>query len=144
MTRFLMSLDDAVQLVEHAFEHARPGDLFIRKAPASSVGDLARAVAQAMNREPDIQVIGTRHGEKLYETLASREELVRSEDQGDYYRVAVDARDLNYGEYYDEGDPRESELGDYHSHNTDRLGVDQVVELLHGLPDFRKLVGTGP
>ena len=144
MTRFLMSLDDAVQLVEHAFEHARPGDLFIRKAPASTVGDLARAVAQAMERDPELEVIGTRHGEKLYETLATREELARSEDQGDYYRVAVDARDLNYGEYYDEGDPHEAKIDDYHSHNTDRLGVDQVVELLNGLPDFRKLVGTGP
>jgi UDP-N-acetylglucosamine 4,6-dehydratase len=142
MTRFLMSLDDAVQLVEHAFEHARPGDLFIRKAPASTVGDLARAVARAMDREAEFEVIGTRHGEKLYETLATREELFRSEDQGDYYRVAVDARDLNYGEYYDEGDIRESEVGDYHSHNTDRLDVEQVVELLHGLPDFQKLLGS--
>ena len=104
MTRFLMSLDDAVLLVEHAFEHARPGDLFIRKAPASTVGDLARAVGKAMGVEPDIKVIGTRHGEKLYETLATREELARAEDQGDYFRVAVDARDLNYSEYFDEGD----------------------------------------
>jgi UDP-N-acetylglucosamine 4,6-dehydratase len=143
MTRFLMSLGDAVRLVEHAFEHARPGDLFIRKAPASTVEDLARAVASVVGVDPDIQVIGTRHGEKLYETLATREELVRSEDQGDYYRVAVDARDLNYGEYFDEGDPRESEIEDYHSHNTERLDVHQVVELLEGLPDFRNLVGTG-
>ncbi|MCD4523759.1 polysaccharide biosynthesis protein [Nocardioides sp. cx-173] len=143
MTRFLMSLDDAVHLVEHAFEHARPGDLFIRKAPASTVGDLARAVGEAMGCEPKLTVIGTRHGEKLYETLATREELARSEDQGDYFRVAVDARDLNYGEYFDEGDPRESELDDYHSHNTERLDVPEVVELLQGLPDFRRLVGTG-
>lgn len=142
MTRFLMSLDDAVQLVEHAFEHARPGDLFIRKAPASTVGDLAQAVARAMDREAEFEVIGTRHGEKLYETLATREELFRSEDQGDYYRVAVDARDLNYGEYYDEGDIRESRVGDYHSHNTDRLGVEQVVEMLRRLPDFQELVGS--
>lgn len=143
MTRFLMSLDDAVLLVEHAFLHARPGDLFIRKAPASTVSDLAQAVAQALGVNTDIQVIGTRHGEKLYETLATREELARSEDQGDYYRVSVDARDLNYGEYFDEGDVRESEIDDYHSHNTERLGVAQVVDLLQGLPDFRKLVGTG-
>jgi UDP-N-acetylglucosamine 4,6-dehydratase len=143
MTRFLMSLGDAVHLVEHAFEHARPGDLFIRKAPASTVQDLARAVASAVGVDPDVHVIGTRHGEKLYETLATREELARSEDQGDYYRVAVDARDLNYGEYFDEGDLRESEIDDYHSHNTERLDVQQVVELLKGLPDFRKLVGTG-
>jgi UDP-N-acetylglucosamine 4,6-dehydratase len=143
MTRFLMSLGDAVHLVEHAFEHARPGDLFIRKAPASTVEDLARAVAAVVGVDPDIQVIGTRHGEKLYETLATREELVRSEDQGDYFRVAVDARELDYGAYFDEGDLRESEVDDYHSHNTERLGVDQVVELLQGLPDFRKLTRPG-
>lgn len=142
MTRFLMSLEDAVLLVEHAFEHARPGDLFIRKAPASTVGDLARAVASAMGREADLQVIGTRHGEKLYETLATREELARAEDQGDYFRVAVDARDLNYGEYFDEGDVAESEIDDYHSHNTERLDVAGVVHLLEGLPQFRALVAA--
>ena len=104
MTRFLMSLDEAVLLVEHAFEHARPGDLFVRKAPASTVEVLATAVAQCLGVEPQIEVIGTRHGEKLYETLATREELVRADDQGDYFRVPVDARDLNYGAYFDEGD----------------------------------------
>lgn len=143
MTRFLMSLDDAVLLVEHAFLHARPGDLFIRKAPASTIRDLARAVAQAMGQEADIEVIGTRHGEKLYETLATREELSRSEDQGDYYRVSVDARDLNYSQYFEEGDVKESVLDDYHSHNTERLDVDRVVALLEDLPDFQKLVGAG-
>jgi UDP-N-acetylglucosamine 4,6-dehydratase/5-epimerase len=143
MTRFLMSLGDAVHLVEHAFEHARPGDLFIRKAPASTVEDLAVAVSSLLGVDGKLQVIGTRHGEKLYETLATREELARSEDQGDYYRVAVDARDLNYGEYFDEGDLRESEMDDYHSHNTERLGVGQVEDLLRSLPEFRKLVGTG-
>jgi len=142
MTRFLMSLEDAVLLVEHAFEHARPGDLFIRKAPASTVGDLARGVAAAMGVEPEIKVIGTRHGEKLYETLATREELARSQDQGEYFRVAVDARDLNYGEYFDEGDERESEIDDYHSHNTERLDVDAVVNVLEGLPQFRALVAA--
>lgn len=140
MTRFLMSLDEAVLLVEHAFEHARPGDLFIRKAPACTVETLATAVAQALGREPEIQVIGTRHGEKLYETLATREELFRAEDQGGYFRVAVDARDLNYGQYFDEGDPREAAVDDYHSHNTQRLGVDEVVELLLALPAFRRLL----
>lgn len=142
MTRFLMSLEDAVLLVEHAFEHARPGDLFIRKAPASTVGDLARGVAAAIGVEPEIKVIGTRHGEKLYETLATREELARSEDQGDYYRVAVDARDLNYGEYFDEGDPREAEIDDYHSHNTERLDADGVLRVLKELPQFRALVAA--
>ncbi len=139
MTRFLMSLDDAVALVEHAFAHARPGDLYVRKAPASTVGDLATAVALAMGREAEQKVIGTRHGEKLYETLATREELTRAEDQGDYYRVAVDARDLNYAEYFEEGDVAEAQVDDYHSHNTERLGVPQVVDLLRSLPAFRAL-----
>jgi UDP-glucose 4-epimerase len=141
MTRFLMSLDDAVLLVEHAFAQARPGDLFVRKAPASTVGDLATAVAIAMGREAEQKVIGTRHGEKLYETLATREELTRAEDQGDYYRVAVDARDLNYSEYFDEGDLGETLVDDYHSHNTERLDVGQVVDLLRSLPAFEALVG---
>ena len=105
MTRFLMSLDEAVLLVEHAFAHARPGDLFIRKAPACTVGVLARAVSTLLDAELEIDVIGTRHGEKLYETLATREELARAEDQDDYFRVAVDARDLNYGHYFEQGDP---------------------------------------
>lgn len=138
MTRFLMSLDDAVGLVEYAFTRARPGDLYVRKAPASTVGDLATAVATAMGREPELTVIGTRHGEKLYETLATREELSRAEDQGDYYRVAVDARDLNYSEYFDKGELVATE-DDYHSHNTERLGVSQVVDLLQSLPAFRAL-----
>jgi UDP-N-acetylglucosamine 4,6-dehydratase len=139
MTRFLMSLDDAVGLVDYAFTRARPGDLYVRKAPACTVGDLATAVATAMGREPDLQVIGTRHGEKLYETLATREELTRAEDQGDYFRVAVDARDLNYAEYFDEGDVAETEADDYHSHNTERLDVAQVVDLLRSLPAFQAL-----
>ncbi len=143
MTRFLMSLDDAVSLVEHAFDHAQPGDLFVRKAPASTVGDLATAVARAMDTEPDVRVIGTRHGEKLFETLATREELRRAEDQGDFYRVSVDARDLNYGEYFDEGDAGETATDDYHSHNTERLDVDQVVDLLHSQPGFRALLAAG-
>lgn len=140
MTRFLMSLDDAVQLVDHAFEHAEPGDLFIRKAVASTVGVLARAVAKSLDIEPEVQVIGTRHGEKLYETLATREELARAEDQGEYYRVSVDARELNYGQYFDEGEEAESLVDDYHSHNTERLDVDGVLDLLMGLPAFRHLI----
>jgi UDP-N-acetylglucosamine 4,6-dehydratase len=140
MTRFLMSLDEAVLLVEHAFVHARPGDLFIRKAPASTIADLARGVALAMGVHPTIRVIGTRHGEKLYETLATREELARSEDQGDYFKVAVDARDLNYETYFDEGDPRESALDDYHSHNTERLDAEGVADLLTCIPAFQRLI----
>ena len=141
MTRFLMSLDEAVLLVEHAFEHARPGDLFIRKAPASTIEDLALAVGRALGVEPEVKVIGTRHGEKLYETLATREELTRAEDQGDYFRVSVDARNLNYGEYFDEGD-RVTADEDYHSHNTEptRCGPGRWT-CSTGLPDFGRLVG---
>lgn len=140
MTRFLMSLEEAVLLVEHAFAHAEPGDLFIRKAPASTIEDLALAVGKAMGVEPELKVIGTRHGEKLYETLATREELARATDQGEYYRVSVDGRDLNYGGYFDEGDRRESELDDYHSHNTEQLDVDGVVDRLRGLPSFGAMI----
>lgn len=140
MTRFLMSLTDAVLLVEHAFNHARPGDLFIRKAPACTVETLARGVAEALGLEPQIKVIGTRHGEKLYETLATREELTRADDQGEYFRVGVDARDLNYGEYFEEGEARAAD-DDYHSHNTERLDVEQVVGVLRGLPAFMTLAG---
>jgi len=142
MTRFLMSLDEAVLLVEHAFDSARAGDLFVRKAPASTVEVLATAVARCLGIEPRIDVIGTRHGEKVFETLATREELVRAVDQGEYYRVPLDARGLNYGAYFDEGDVVESITDDYHSHNTERLDVDQVVALLEALPDFKKLVGA--
>lgn len=140
MTRFLMSLDEAVLLVEHAFDHARPGDLFIRKAPACTVQVLAEAVAGLLGVEPRIDVIGTRHGEKLYETLATRDELSRADDQGDFYRVGIDARGLNYGEYFDEGDVAKLGSDDYHSHNTERLDVDQVTALLAGLPDFVRLL----
>ena len=140
MTRFLMSLDEAVMLVEHAFAHARPGDLFIRKAPACTVEVLAQAVCTILDVEPELRVIGTRHGEKLYETLATREELARSEDQGDYFRVAVDARDLNYGEYFDEGEVEVAEVDDYHSHNTERLDEPAVVDLLRRLPAMQRLL----
>lgn len=140
MTRFLMSLEEAVLLVEHAFAHAQPGDLFIRKAPASTVHDLAVAVAELVGCDPEIRVIGTRHGEKLYETLATREELHRAEDQGDYFRVPVDSRDLNYGNYFDAGEGTAVE-DDYHSHNTTRLDVEGVKALLDALPQWQTLVG---
>jgi len=141
MTRFLMSLDEAVHLVEHAFEHALPGDLFVRKAPASTVRDLALAVAELLGVEAKIDVIGTRHGEKLYETLATREELTRAKDEGAYFRVPVDARDLNYSQYFDEGDAIESKVEDYHSHNTERLDVDAVRGLLLQQPYMRDALG---
>ena len=137
MTRFLMSLDEAVLLVEHAFSTARPGDLFIRKAPACTIGVLAESVAMLFGVVPDIRVIGTRHGEKLYETLGSREELVRAQDQGDYYRVPVDSRDLNYQGYFDEGQPEENKAEDYTSHNTQRLDIEEVCELLLTLDPVR-------
>jgi UDP-glucose 4-epimerase len=141
MTRFLMSLDEAVLLVEHAFLHARPGDLFIRKAPASTISDLAHALIDLFESESKIDIIGTRHGEKLYETLATREELVRGFDQGDYFRVPVDARDLNYGDYYESGDEVENYVDDYHSHNTERLDVEGVKSLLLTLPYVRAQLG---
>ncbi len=142
MTRFLMSLDEAVLLVEHAFDHAQPGDLFIRKAPACTVEVLARAVARLLGVEPRVEVIGTRHGEKLYETLATREELARSQDQGEYFRVAVDARDLNYGEYFEEGNVEGSQVDDYHSHNTEQLGEHAVAELISAMPQWQRLLAT--
>ena len=142
MTRFLMSLDEAVLLVEHAFGNANPGDLFIQKAPACTVGVLADAVAHCLDVKPKVDIIGTRHGEKLYETLATREELARAQDQGAYYRVAVDGRDLNYGQFFDEGDVRETSLEDYHSHNTERLDVSGVVKVLEGLPEFQRLLAV--
>lgn len=138
MTRFLMSLDEAVALVEHAFSHARPGDLFVRKAPACTVGVLAEAVAGLLGVDPEYKVIGTRHGEKLYETLATREELARAHEEGDYFRVPIDARDLNYGAYFEQGDVLPGRLDDYHSHNTERLDVAAVKRLLLTLPEFRQ------
>lgn len=141
MTRFLMSLNESVSLVEYAFTKAVPGDLFVRKAPACTVGVLARAVANLLEvRVPEIRVIGTRHGEKLYETLLSREEMVRAEDHGDYYRVPLDARSLEYELFFDEGMPREAELEDYTSHNTHRLDVAAVQALLLTLPEMRGLL----
>lgn len=137
MTRFLMSLSESVALVEYAFAEARPGDLFVRKAPACTVDVLARALAAVLNvQEPDIQVIGTRHGEKLYETLLSREERVRAEDRGDYFRVPLDARSLEYELYFEEGIPGEAGVEDYTSHNTRRLEVEEVHDLLLALPEL--------
>lgn len=137
MTRFLLSLDDAVNLVEHAFACASPGDLFVRKAPACTVEVLATAVAELMGVEPRLEVIGTRHGEKLYEALASREELDRAKDEGAFYRIPVDARDLNYAPYVEEGERHRWADDDYHSHNTMRLGLDEVKRVLLGLAPFR-------
>ena len=127
MTRFLMNLDEAVDLVKFAFVHANPGDLFIQKADASTIGDLAKAVQQLFG-DTGTNIIGTRHGEKLYETLMTSEERLRSEDMGQYFRVAADNRDLNYDKYFVKGQVQETELESYTSHNTNLLDVDGVVK----------------
>lgn len=137
MTRFLMSLEDSVDLVLHAFEHAEQGDIFVQKAPASTVGDLAQALRELFGSDVPVRVIGTRHGEKLYESLLSREEMAKAIDMGRYYRVPSDDRDLNYNKYFVEGETRVSALEDYTSHNADRLDVRGVRELLLNL-DFIK------
>lgn len=130
MTRFLMSLEDSVDLVLHAFEHAQQGDLFIQKSPASTVGDLAQALKELFGDTNPIKIIGTRHGEKLYESLVSREEMAKAEDMGRYYRIPADNRDLNYKKYFVEGEQRINDLDDYTSHNTHLLDVVGVKELL--------------
>jgi UDP-glucose 4-epimerase len=137
MTRFMMSLADSVDLVEFAFAHAEQGDLFIRKAQACTVGDLARAVASLFQVEADIRVIGTRHAEKVSEALASREELARAQDMGSYFRIAADKRDLNYSVYFEEGDTTQTRYVDYDSHTVERLTVPEVEELLLSLPEVR-------
>ncbi|MGB0712419.1 MAG: polysaccharide biosynthesis protein [Gammaproteobacteria bacterium] len=145
MTRFLLSLDDATQLVLFAMENADQGDIFIRKAPACTVEDLAQALANLFGVSPDIRIIGMRHGEKIYETLASREDLSHAEDMGGYFRVRMDTRDLNYNKYFLEGDADEAELDDYHSHNTQRLSILEVEELLRGIPEVAsELEGWNP
>jgi UDP-glucose 4-epimerase len=130
MTRFLMSLEDSVDLVEYAFEHANQGDLFVQKAPASTVADLAQALKELFNSSVPINIIGTRHGEKLFESLISREEMAKAEDMGNYFRVPADNRDLNYAQYFTEGEERVASFEDYTSHNTERLNVTQIKELL--------------
>jgi UDP-glucose 4-epimerase len=140
MTRFLMSLTESVELVLYAFEHARPGDIFVQKAPASTVGDLAEALRQLLQRDNPVKVIGTRHGEKLYESLVSREEMARADDLGGYYRIPAESRDLNYDTYFVEGETQISKIDDYTSHNTHRLDVAQIKELLMTLPEVREVV----
>lgn len=130
MTRFLMSLEDSVDLVLHAFEHGQQGDIFIQKAPASTLADLAQALKELFKIDTSIKIIGTRHGEKLYESLVSREEMAKAEDMGRYFRIPADNRDLNYKKYFVEGEQKISELDDYTSHNTQRLDVEGVKKLL--------------
>jgi UDP-glucose 4-epimerase len=144
MTRFLMSLDDSVDLVLHAYGHGQQGDIFVQKAPAATIGDLVQALKELFSADNPIQIVGTRHGEKLYESLVSREEMARVEDMKQYYRIPADNRDLNYAMYFTEGEKEISTLDDYTSHNTERLSVAGVKQLLLKL-DFiqRHLRGEG-
>jgi len=137
MTRFLMSLEESVDLVLYAFTHGRQGDLFVQKAPASTVADLAEAIKQIFGIHSPVRVIGTRHGEKLYESLISREEMAKAEDMGGYYRIPADNRDLNYAQFFSEGEEKIAQFHDYTSHNTEQLNVEQIKRLLLRL-DFIK------
>ena len=138
MTRFMMTLEDAVDLVLFAFENASQGNLFVQKSPAATVGTLAKALIELYQSQSDIKVIGTRHGEKLYETLVNREDMIKAEDLGDYYRIPADNRDLNYEQYFSEGMPEMEHLKEYHSHNTTILDVEGMKKLLLKLPIIRK------
>ncbi|MCK0136983.1 polysaccharide biosynthesis protein [Arenibacter sp. S6351L] len=137
MTRFLMSLEDAVDLVLFAFQNGNQGDLFVNKAPASTIGDLAQAIKEIFNSDSEVKVIGTRHGEKLYETLCTREEMQKAEDMGEFYRIPADNRDLNYSRYFSEGETDTSTIEDYHSHNTEQLTNEALKNTLLNL-DFIK------
>lgn len=142
MTRFLMSLDDSVDLVLHAFKHGKQGDIFVQKSPAATIGDLVKALKAIFNRDNPIQIVGTRHGEKLYESLVSREEMARVENMERHYRIPADNRDLNYNMYFTEGMERISALQDYTSHNTERLNVEKVKKLLLKLDFIKEELGT--
>ncbi len=144
MTRFLMSIEDAVELVAYAFQCGKPGDLFVRKAPAATIETLAMAMKKLYKADNPVRVIGTRHGEKQHETLLTREEMARSEDLGDYFRVMADNRDLNYDQYFVEGRADVSTLEDFHSHNTRRLDVDQMADLLLQVGFIREDLGLAP
>lgn len=145
MTRFLMSLDDSVDLVLNAFSNGRQGDIFVQKAPASTIADLVQALKEIFECDNPVQIVGTRHGEKLYESLVSREEMARAEDLGPYYRIPADDRDLNYALYFTEGTREISQLDDYTSHNTERLTVPEVKKLLLKLDYIKRaLAGSQP
>ena len=138
MTRFMMTLDDAVDLVNYAFDNGENGDIFVQKAPAATIMTLALALQELYKSENPIKIIGTRHGEKLYETLVNREEMAKAEEHGNYYRIPADVRDLNYEKFFNEGESKVSEFNDYTSHNTKRLDVSKMKELLLKLPIIRK------
>lgn len=141
MTRFMMTLDDAVDLVLYAFENGKPGDIFVQKAPAATIDILAKALLELYNAKNGIRVIGTRHGEKLYETLVNREDMVKAQDMGDYYRIPADTRDLNYESFYSEGEVAVSDVEEYHSHNTRRLDLEATKQLLLKLDFIRADLG---
>lgn len=136
MTRFMMSLDDAVDLVWYAFEHGKQGDLFVQKSPAATIEVLAKAILELKGAKNKIRIIGTRHGEKLYETLVNKEDMTKAEDLGSYYRIPADNRDLNYEKYFTEGDNEIFNYDEYHSHNTKRLDVEEMKSLLLSINDF--------
>lgn len=142
MTRFLMSIEDAVNLVLHTYKHGQQGDIFVQKAPAATIGDLAMAIKELFQADNEIKIIGTRHGEKLYETLLTREELIQAEDQGSYFRIPADQRDLNYNKYFIEGQEQLSYQEDYHSHNTRRLNILQIKKLLLTLDYIQQQLGN--
>lgn len=138
MTRFMMTLEDAVDLVLYAFTHAKPGDIFVQKAPATSIEILAIALKELYNASNEIKIIGTRHGEKLYETLVNREEMTKAFDMGEYFRIPVDNRGLNYEQYFSVGDTDVSKIEDYHSHNTNQIGLEETKKLLLRLEMIQK------
>lgn len=138
MTRFMMTLDDAVDLVIYAFQHGTNGDLFVQKAPAATLDVLVAALKGLYHTDTEVKVIGTRHGEKLYETLVTREEMAKAEDMGEYYRIPCDTRDLNYDKFFVEGNEEVSKIEDYHSHNTKRLDVEGMKQLLLKLEFIRE------
>lgn len=142
MTRFLMSLEDSVDLVLYAFQNAQPGDIFVQKSPASTVGDLAQALKELLKCDNAINIIGTRHGEKLYESLVSREEMARAEDLRNYYRIPADSRDLNYNKYFSEGQTEIATMQDYTSHNTHRLDVEATKQVLLKLDIVREAIAN--
>ncbi|WP_455591226.1 polysaccharide biosynthesis protein [Bacteroides sp.] len=138
MTRFMMTLDDAVDLVIYAFQHGKNGDLFVQKAPAATLDVLAEALKELYQSDAEVKIIGTRHGEKLYETLVTREEMSKAEDMGGYYRIPCDTRDLNYDKFFVEGNEQVSKIEDYHSHNTHRLDISGMKQLLLKLSFIRE------
>lgn len=138
MTRFMMTLEDAVDLVLYAFEHGNQGDLFVQKSPAATIKVLAQALIELYQVKNEIKIIGTRHGEKLYETLVNREDMVKAEDMGDYYRIPADNRNLNYEQYFTKGEPDVATFNEYHSHNTSQLSVEEMKQLLYKLPVIKR------